>query len=384
MRGLGRRGLRILAVVSPLWAFGCYSGATVLPDLEFEAGATATGSPLYPTGVDVLVDVLGPERTTGGRCDGERTYYNQLSFAAADCGPDCTVEAAGEGPQPGSVRLRVRANTPGEKVLRVDVDDEEEGAREHEITLEFADVGHVEVRRTVARDPGTTAPMLVGMQPAWCVHAQATDERPLFLERSENGFESLTSAFVAADPFGEPGRVCWAFGAVRAGEGHIRVSAAGRSLEHFPRAVADADIAEIHLHELNPTRPLAAPVETALSLDGPPVTEVVLNTAYTTLDLLVRLVTVDGQVVRGGADRFQTDRGASVSTNGGQVLTLSLALTGTGIEPSKTGCLRAAIGAASIAVPLFIFSAPGSENPCDGVPGVGGAGGAGGFGGEGG
>jgi len=378
MLGLGRRGLRILALVSPLWAFGCFSGATVVPDLEFEAGGTGTGTPLYPTGVDILVDVAGPARTlAGGSCDGADTTYNNLTLVNAQCGPNCTVAPAGEGTLTGSVRLRVRASTPGEKVLRVEVDDEEEGAREHGLRLEFAEVGQVEVVHQPAGDPGTTAPMLVGMRPNWCVQADASDGRRLLLERSENRFESLTSPFILTDSFGDPGRVCWPFAAVLAGDGHIRISAAGRSLEHFPRVVADADIAEIHLHQLIDPPSTAMPVDFAQPLDGREYTELVLEAEDLPLELVVRLLTVSGEVARGGAERFDADRGVAVGASGDQVISLSR----WGATAPEVTCLRAAIGTARIDVPLYIGTRPGSVDPCADESGVGGAGG---FGGEGG
>ena len=43
MGTMRRSGIRILALMSPLWAFACHVDLTRVPDLEFDTGESAAG-----------------------------------------------------------------------------------------------------------------------------------------------------------------------------------------------------------------------------------------------------------------------------------------------------------------------------------------------------
>jgi len=312
----------------------------------------------------------------------------------ASCGDDCTVVeppngSAVLGTRSEELVLAVTALSPGRRTLEVVVQDDDAGVRAASIDLEFADVDHIGAVHDAKRDPGVGAPMLPDLSAEWCVRAFAADERPIELSRSLSTFESRSAAIEELSTLSALGP-CFPFRTALPGVGHVVFSAAGLQLDYAPEVLAPSDVAEIHLHRASLNAETWLPLDQAGDPDGAAVSSLVLNPWMLPLELVVRLTTRDGRVARGGARSFRADHdGISLTDAWGSVGQSFMLDLEAGPLPKAT-CLRAAIGAAQLEVPVYIDgSSSGLDDPCAEppmvpVPGTGGLGGGDGSGGAGG
>jgi len=374
MTGRWRRVLPVVATCSPFWVFGCGDAP---PPLRFQPGRPSP-SQLYPTGTPVYVTVSAPSRPVGN-CTTLVSGFHELTLLAAGCGDGCTVEDTGveDIEQPGSLRLAMTATTAGWRTLEVRVQDEREGLRSDAVELEFAAVDALEVTHMGASDPGTALPMLVGIEPEWCVLAEAVDGRPIDITNSPLDLRSLNASFSVTSYTGyNPGR-CWDLRAEASGTGHVQITAADQVLDYFPTAVDENEIQEVHLHGLIEVGEFRVPLDEEAYWEGPEQPFIIPTEDDFPLHLLVRLVTTDGRTARGGANRFVSD-GPVVQVwtpfrDDEQLLGLVLV----GSNPPPATCVRATIGSGSVALPVYIDRQPGDvPDPCLSPLGGGGAGGA--------
>jgi len=376
MTGRGRRVLLLVATFSPFWVFGCGDAP---PPLEFLPGRPSP-SQLYPTGTPVYVTVSAPSRPVGN-CTSSVSGFHELTLIEASCGDGCTVEDTGieDIERPGSLRLALTAPTAGWRTLEVRVHDEREGVRGDAVELEFANLGQLEVGHWASTDPGVAAAMLVGLTPHWEVRASATDGRALDLQASGSQVEVLNDSLAVQSVSTTGNEMDAEFTAAAPGMAHVQIFAAGARVEYFPVVVAEEDIVSVHLHGLlSYGEAFQVPMDEEGYWQGPEQPLIVPTEADFPLDLLIRLVTAEGLVARGGANRFRTDHSAVEATwpgtgDDGQVLRLVLR----GSNPPPATCVRATIGSGSVALPVYIDRQPGDvPDPCLSPLGGGGAGGA--------